>query len=464
VFEERTWSTAELRALAGRWRAAIEPRIPPPPAPVGLVMAAHPDTIALFFALASCRVPLILLSPEPRAWHTVPPIPAGTTVVLPAGARHLAAECAALELRPVAGEPAPAPADGGGVEVLAPGFVFLTSGSAGRAKPVYRTLGAILAQGRALNETVPVGPDAGVLAVLPLSGAQGFVNSLVQAALAGAPLGLLPRVDHRAVLAAFASGRYHYVSTTPLLASLLSRCPLPDGTPPVAPPVCRIAGGRVPRRVARAFAARFGVSPQPQYGTTEYGTISVEVGPAADDRPDAVGQALPGVEIRIGEDPLDGQPPGAAGRIWVRSPWRMEGYGYPPHVAPRPDRGGWSPTEDVGVLDEAGRLAVLGRRDECFKTPAGYLVSPDGITEVLTGHPAVHEALVVPLASPRGVLIGALVQAAGPLDADDVRRHAARSLPPWAQPQIVEVTDALPRLPGGKPDRLASIARLERLL
>ena len=71
---------------------------------------------------------------------------------------------------------------------------------------------------------------------------------------------------------------------------------------------------------------------------------------------------------------------------------------------------------------------------------------------------------MVPLSGPRGVLIGALVQTHESLGEDDVRRHAARLLPPWAQPHIVDVTDTLPRLPGGKPDRLACIARLQRLL
>jgi acyl-CoA synthetase (AMP-forming)/AMP-acid ligase II len=465
--QDRTWPAAELAALARRFGAALAPRIPGPEGlPVGVVMAPHPETIALFFALAAFPVPLILLAPEPRSWQSSPPLPPGTIVVLPPRARHLAPACTALGLRPVGLEPGRggAEADGAVVEVRTPGLVFLTSGSAGRAKPVYRTLRAIVAQGRALNETVALGPEAGVLGVLPLSGAQGFVNSLVQAALAGAPLGLLTAVNHRTVLAAFSSRRYGYMSATPLLANLLSRCPLPAGAPLVAPPVCRIAGGRVPEAAFRGFATRFGVTLRPQYGTTEYGTIAVDVGAAADVRPEAVGRPLPDVEIRIGDDPVGERPPGAPGRIWLRSPWRMEGYGYPPRVESRPDRAGWSPTDDVGVLDETGHLRVLGRLDECFKTSSGHLVSPDGVTDALIRHPQIDNALVVPLASPRGVLIGALVQTRGTLGGDDVRRHAARLLPPWAQPHVVDVTDALPRLPGGKPDRLACIARLQRLL
>jgi hypothetical protein len=280
---DRTWRAAELTALARRWQAAVEPwMLDPGGPPVGLVMTAHPETIALFFALAPFPLPLILLAPEPRSWQSSPPLPPGTTVVLPPPARHLAPACAALGLRPVPLEPEPAGAgaDGAGAEIRTPGLVFLTSGSGGRAKPVYRTLAAILAQGRALNDTVALGPEAGVLGVLPLSGAQGFVNSLVQAALVGAPLGLPATVDHRTVLVAFASERYQYMSATPLLADLLSRCPLPAGARVLAPPGCRIAGGRVPPAVFQAFATRFGVTLRPQYGTTEYGTITVDVGPS----------------------------------------------------------------------------------------------------------------------------------------------------------------------------------------
>jgi acyl-CoA synthetase (AMP-forming)/AMP-acid ligase II len=466
VFEDRTWSAAEMAGLAASWRAPLEPHVSGQFAPIGLVMPPHPDTVGLLFALATFPVPIVLMAPDPRSWQSAPALPTGMTVVVPRAARDLLSVHATLGLRLVdAPEPdrQARPVNALGQFAQTPGMVFLTSGSTGGPKPVYRTWTALLTQGRALNETIALRPGTGVLAVLPLAGAQGFVNSVVQAALVGAPLGLLPRTNHRTVLAAFASGRYDYVSATPFLASLLSRCRLPRAAPP-APSTVRIAGSRVPEAVARAFKKRFGVPLLPQYGTTEYGTITVASRDGSDRGTDSVGRPLAGVEIRLGDDPHEPAPSGTPGRIWVRSPWRMEGYGVPPTVMPRRDQTGWSPTEDRGVLSSTGELRLIGRLDECFKASSGHLVNPDGVAEALTRHPAVVEAIVVPLVSPRGILIGALVETSGNLGSDDIRRHASRWLPPWAQPQIVDVTDASPRLPGGKVDRRTSILHLESLL
>jgi acyl-coenzyme A synthetase/AMP-(fatty) acid ligase len=466
LFEDRIWSAAEMASLASSWRAPLAPHVSGESAPVGLVMPPHPDSLGLLFALSTFPVPLVLLPPDPRSWQSTPALPTGMTVVVPRAARHLVSTHAMSGLRLVdAPEPDhPSRAVGAGVQVVkTPGMVFLTSGSTGGPKPVYRTWTALLTQGRALNETMSLRPGAGVLAVLPLAGAQGFVNSVVQAALVGAPLGLLPRTNHRTVLAAFASGHYDYVSATPYLASLLSRCRLPRLTPP-APSTVRVAGGRVPEVVARAFKKRFGVPLLPQYGTTEYGTITVALEDNSDRCPDNVGRPLAGVEIRVGEDPQEPASSGTSGRIWVRSPWRMDGYGVPPRVMPRRDQAGWSPTEDRGMLSSAGELRLMGRLDECFKAASGHVVNPDGVAEVLVRHPEVLDAVVVPLASPRGFLIGALVETSADLDSDAIRRHASEWLPPWAQPQIVGVTDAIPRLPGGKIDRRTSIRHLESLL
>jgi long-chain acyl-CoA synthetase len=58
-------------------------------------------------------------------------------------------------------------------------------------------------------------------------------------------------------------------------------------------------------------------------------------------------------------------------------------------------------------------------------------------------------------------VIGVVVEgdAVGP---DELRDAADRLLPAWLQPQVVVVTDRIPRLPGGKVDRRSCLARLER--
>jgi acyl-CoA synthetase (AMP-forming)/AMP-acid ligase II len=61
--------------------------------------------------------------------------------------------------------------------------------------------------------------------------------------------------------------------------------------------------------------------------------------------------------------------------------------------------------------------------------------------------------------------LGAAFYVQGPagVAASDVRRHLARRMPPWCQPRVVQVTQELPRLPGGKTDRMACAAILDGL-
>jgi acyl-CoA synthetase (AMP-forming)/AMP-acid ligase II len=78
-------------------------------------------------------------------------------------------------------------------------------------------------------------------------------------------------------------------------------------------------------------------------------------------------------------------------------------------------------------------------------------------------HPEVVDVVVLPVPSPLGDIVGALVESARTLDPDDVRLAAARTLPPWLAPQVVAVTSRLPRLANGKPDRSACLADLREL-
>lgn len=238
------------------------------------------------------------------------------------------------------------------------------------------------------------------------------------------------------------------------------RSAAPERSPRI-PPVCHVSTDRLSPRVWRAFLARYGVPLRPGYGQTENGFISTDTSPPARIRPGGSGRAAPGIEIRIGDDPLAPYPAGRVGRIWYTSARYMEGYGYPPRLAPRERRGDWWPTQDVGSLDPDGYLTVAGRLDDCFKTASGYLIDPAAIVEALTGHPGVTEVVIVPVPSASGPAIGAVVEGAAGVDAERLRVAAARTLPPWSRPHAIVVTDRLPRLAGGKPDRQACRALLE---
>jgi acyl-coenzyme A synthetase/AMP-(fatty) acid ligase len=222
----------------------------------------------------------------------------------------------------------------------------------------------------------------------------------------------------------------------------------------------KAAGGPIPATVFEIFRDRYGAPPRPAYGTSETGILTAEIGAAAEVRPDRVGRPVPDVRLAIGDSPERSSPPGVPGRVWVATPRHMEGYGFPPDLEPRREQGDWWPTHDLGVVDVAGRLTLLGRLDDAFKTPTGQLVNAAEVTAVVERCPGVAEAIVVAIPGATGSLVGAVVSRETGIDASGIRQHAARHLPAWAQPEVVVLVARLPRLPGGKTDRDACLGLL----
>ena len=447
--------------MAGRAVAARDfglTSLPPRPRMIAVVMANHPEAVALFLGLSALPVPLIVLSPDPREWRTSPPLPAGTSVFLLPRLATLAAEALQLGLHPVI---APDSAAGAGVTDLplltCPGVVMFTSGSEGRPKPVYRSLSKLLVGVSTRLTSLRVPKGGGLITCLPLSRGQALNDSILAATVTGGHIALLERFDHRAVLELFASERFHYWMGTAVMTDMLVRCALPR--PCRAPEAS--SSLRVPARVSRAFEERFGVPLRGRYSSTESGPVTLDAARPAEVRPETDGRPMPGTDVCIGGDPTDPFSPGEVGPIWVKTPWYMEGYGYPPELESIQERDGWRPTRDIGRMDEAGYLYFLGRADDCIKTGAGHLVNMAEVAATLAGHPAIVAAQVVALDGGSGPVLGAIVETAGSLSPAEIRDHAARHLSSWSLPRVVRVIDHLPRLPGGKIDQLACRALLE---
>jgi acyl-CoA synthetase (AMP-forming)/AMP-acid ligase II len=460
LFKGVPWSSDELRGMALGWLDPIHDALGADVRATGIVLANSPEAMALFFALSTLRLPLVVLPAEPRSWRSLPPFPSGVTVFLLPSQRELARRCETVGLRAqvLPARSAAGPQACGEAPFLTlPGLVTFTSGSTGLPKSVYIATRSLLLQTAAIVATYRLPAGCGIAGSLPLASHYGLGHTVFLPTVLEARLGLLERFDHRSLLALFGSGDYSYWAGTPLMADLLARAP---GAASVSscPPLCHISAGRLPGSVFRAFRERFGVPLRPSYGRTENGFITAESSPPDEVRPEAVGRPVDGIEIRIGDDPREPVPPGQMGRVWFTSAWYMEGYGFPPRLAPREGRDGWWATEDIGTLDESGYLTLVGRTDECFKTPSGYLVNPAEIARVLTEDPRVADVAVFPVPAPAGPVIGVLAEGDG--DPSELRARVVRTLPSWLWPKFLAVTRELPRLSGGKVDRQACIAIL----
>jgi acyl-CoA synthetase (AMP-forming)/AMP-acid ligase II len=305
--------------------------------------------------------------------------------------------------------------------------------------------------------------SSNVVGSLPIDRSAGFSQVLLLPMLLGSRLALVDSTDYRSILRFFATSEYAHWTGTPAIADVLVRAA--GARPPghVAPHNC-LSAGRVSQRLFDAFLGTFRVPLRGYYGTTEMPWIAADTRPANEVRADVAGLVPSVVAVRIGDRPAPSAAPGESGRLWVKSPWGMVGYGFPPDVEPRVDVDGWWGAPDVARVAADGSLVVMGRVDDVVRTSAGNLVTLGHVTAALGRFRGVRDAIAVPLETAAGAVIGALAEVDRPVSATELRAHLEANLPFGLLPRVVETIDTLPRLADGRPDRLACIARLEGLL
>jgi acyl-CoA synthetase (AMP-forming)/AMP-acid ligase II len=445
-------SGQELTAIAGGWVAAVRDRLEHHERPIAVVPPSTAEGVAVLLALCSLRWPLILLTPEVRAWRTEPAIPEGTPLVLLPSVAHLARDGEKFGMAPLvlressARGPLPAidPSRGGGV-------VLFSSGSSGAPKPVFHRMAPLIASARHRVRSMGLGPGAGVAMEASPAYAQGFNNVLITFLLGG-PLALLDPRDHRQALAALAEPVFRCWPAMPPLVGELTRCALTG--PAIVPPIC-IVSTPVSPAVFFAFRERFGVPLRQMYSSTETITLTLDDSPAEHVQPGTVGRPLQDVELRVGAHPSRPSSPGEIGRIWVRCPWLMAGYGFPPHVESPELVDGWWPTQDLGALRADGYLLLAGRLDDAIRTRDNRTVNLAHVAATLSRLDGVTAVVVLGIDAPGGRTLGAVVQCEEGLTVVALRAKIADVLAPWSWPQNLQLVRSLPQLPSGRPDRQA---------
>ncbi len=200
---------------------------------------------------------------------------------------------------------------------------------------------------------------------------------------------------------------------------------------------------RVPAELVRALRKAFGVPVVVRYTSTE---ASVSTGTRIDDDDEViantVGRPAPNVELRVEAAP------GEVGEVLLRSRAVMRGYWKDPDKTSETiDAEGWLHTGDLGWLDDAGNLSLVGRRVEMY-IRGGYNVYPAEVEEVIGEHPAVTRAAVVGIPDPVLGQIGAA--AVIPTDPDDpptldeLKAWCRDRLANYKAPDRLRIVDELP--------------------
>lgn len=213
------------------------------------------------------------------------------------------------------------------------------------------------------------------------------------------------------------------------------------------------SGSRMRPDVVIAFMDRFGDIIYNNYNATEAGMIATATPADLRAAPDTAGKPAEGTEIRIVDTEFRQVPNGEVGTIYVRNSTQFDGY---TSGTTKDFHEGFMSSGDVGYLDEAGRLFVVGRDDEMIVS-GGENVYPIEVEKVLAGHPDVAEAAVIGVNDTQyGQRLAAFVVLSGSdsqATPDNLKAYVRENLANYKVPREITVLDELPRNSTGKIDR-----------
>ena len=340
-------------------------------------------------------------------------------------------------------------------------MILYTSGTTSKPKGVVTTHAHITAQLTSLIEAWQWTAADRIPLFLPMHHIHGIINVTCCALWAGATIEAFTKFDQPAILERVKADAYTLFMAVPTIYVKLIQAL------EVAEPSERslIVGGfarmrlmvsgsaALPASVHEKWTALTGQKLLERYGMTEIG-MAISNPLHGERRPGAVGQALPGVEIRLrsesGDVITDEDTPG---EIQVRGPNVFSEYwGKPAATAESFESDGWYRTGDMAVR-ETGYYRIMGRLSVDIIKSGGYKLSALEIEAALLEHPHIAECAVIGLPDDTwGEAVSAAVVTKGglPLALPELRDWCKSRLSVYKVPQRLSVVKDLPRNAMGK--------------
>jgi long-chain acyl-CoA synthetase len=141
----------------------------------------------------------------------------------------------------------------------------------------------------------------------------------------------------------------------------------------IGPNLKALICGSAPLSVeTQLFYGMLGIPVLQAYGLTETTAICTLDDPA-NPVPSCVGLAVPGIEMKVGEN----------SEILVRGPNVFPGYWNRPHETAQVLRDGWFHTGDQGEMDAGGHWRITGRIKNLLVLSSGHNVAPEPLEDAL---------------------------------------------------------------------------------
>ncbi|HTJ77800.1 MAG TPA: class I adenylate-forming enzyme family protein [Rariglobus sp.] len=312
-------------------------------------------------------------------------------------------------------------------------LIKLTSGSTGQPRALAFTHAQMLADGRQVCASMGITPDDLNFAVIPFGHSYGLGNLVVPLLAQGTPIVCAGVPLPHALVADIARWKPTVFPAVPALVRALAAADLPVNALASLRTIIS-AGAPLAPEIARAFHAKFSITPHSFYGSSETGGITYDRFGEATLTGRSVGTPLDGVTLT----PIRG------GRVRVTSA-----------AVARP--GSFSPA-DKASLNEHGELVLHGRAGRLVKI-AGRRLDLAGLEQVFRSLPEVQDAFIAPHPQTPDELAAVVATA---LRADELRTRLRVQLAAWKMPRRFVIVPEFPLTARGKPDTKALLTLLAR--
>jgi fatty-acyl-CoA synthase len=330
-------------------------------------------------------------------------------------------------------------------------IILLTSGTTGTPKGAKRSEGSGGAGDlKAVLDRTPWRAEEPIVIVAPMFHAWGF-SQLLFAALLACPIVTRRKFDPEATLELIDRHDATGLAVVPVMFDRIMDLP-DDVRNRYSAKSLRFAtasGSRMRPDVVIRFMDQFGDVIYNNYNATEAGMIATATPADLRAAPDTAGKPADGTEIRILDEGFGQLPTGEVGQIFVRSGTLFDGY---TSGVSKDFHDGFMASGDMGYLDDAGRLFVVGRDDEMIVS-GGENVYPIEVEKALAAHPDVAEAAVLGVDDEQyGQRLAAFVvlEQGAPATPDALKQHVRENLANYKVPREITVLDELPRGSTGK--------------
>jgi long-chain acyl-CoA synthetase len=334
----------------------------------------------------------------------------------------------------------------------APVMYQFSSGSTGPPKRIARTHRNLVFELNSLIRTLALTHEDRFLGVTPFSHVNGLMRSMMASLRAGATLYPVPKFERQAIAEMIQEQRISVFIGVPFMFGVMAKTNYGRRPDFSSLRLCISASAPMLPKLNRQFYEKFGIYVRQLYGSTETGTISVDLSPDVERSLESVGTPIADVDVAIYSENLERTRTDEIGEIAVKSPAAINSYGSD-DFNDDAFRNGYFFTGDLGRRDQEGLLYLVGRK-KFFINKGGYKVNPREIEELLESHPKVEEAVVVGLPTTFGdERLKAVVVLNTPCTEEKLIEHCRGKIADFKVPSLVEFRERLPKGPTGKIQR-----------